>query len=323
MEPANNVTRCRHSESSLRPWVIIFLPVEICFLSRRVITSSFCLDSPNHEVFTVFPMATLYQSSLAKLSKARRLRVEAQLIEWTDTSTTAAENVAQLAKNIQSETALTQTTFTALLADFSDWLKTSTSPIEAWSKACRSFPFGGKACISKNRPQILGRAVKLNDYLDRCLNMGSRLSLKHALIKNQGAKHPSDPISRKMKASPIGNQLIWATFSETSLDQPFDELEPTSKNIRIALGLGCSDSESQFILLTYGSHNHKTLPLHQPTIADAGSYFYFCPNPDSSAQWGITQPLTPNPDNLCGRPELIHQEITGSTLVFPYLFTTI
>lgn len=265
----------------------------------------------------------LYQSSLAKLSKVRRLRIETQLIEWTRTPTTLAQNVAQLAKNIQSETALTQTTFIKLLIAFSDQLKTATSPIEAWSEACGAFLFKGKACVSKNRPEILGRAVKLNDYLDRYLNIGNRSILKHALIKNQGFKHPADPISRKMKASPIGDQPIWATFSESSLDQPFDGLEPTSKNIRIALGLGHIDSESQFILLTYGSHDHETLPLHKPTITDAGSYFYFCPNPNSSAQWGLTQPLKPNPDNLCGRPELIHQEITGSSLVFPYLFTTI
>lgn len=105
-------------------------------------------------------------------------------------------------------------------------------------------------------------------------------------------------------------------------EDPFAGLPRDTSSIRIALGLGAEDSTRPFLLLNYEAGDESSLSLHRPTIADAGTYSYFRPVSDPAAKCGLTHPLSPNPRRLKGRPEVVHKQISGKSMVFPYSLTT-
>jgi len=87
------------------------------------------------------------------------------------------------------------------------------------------------------------------------------------------------------------------------------------------LGLGCDNDPTPFIVIQYEMSASSSPSLHKPTVADARTYSYFRPNKSASDHWGMTEPLKVNPKKHKGRPELVHSQITGQSLVFPYFLS--
>jgi hypothetical protein len=119
--------------------------------------------------------------------------------------------------------------------------------------------------------------------------------------------------------------MIFATFSDSDSSQdPFGGLPWDRDAIRTAFGLGQFDhaSPSPYLLFRYHSAEPPSLTLHRPTIADAGTFSHFRPGSSAKAKWGLTCPLTPNSRKLPAMPELVHQQIVGDRLVFPYEVTS-
>jgi hypothetical protein len=127
-----------------------------------------------------------------------------------------------------------------------------------------------------------------------------------------------------LNSESLGGPVIFATFNEAdSLQDPFSDLPWDRDAIRTSLGLGQSEHNSPdpYILFRYHSSEPPDLPLHRPTIADAGTFSHFRPERTAKAKWGRTFPLPPNSRGLPAKPEVIHKQIAGNRLDFPYEVT--
>ncbi|MCF7730530.1 MAG: hypothetical protein K9N23_02540 [Akkermansiaceae bacterium] len=264
-----------------------------------------------------------FLDALRKLSVARRNRVKAELAAWKRGSWMAGIDRPQLARNIEAEQALTVTVFTSLLKGFAELLAKGEDGVIAWKSACSSHSLSGPPVPPPAQPIMLGRAAKLGAYASHLQRHCSMRAIDHALVKNAGKATPSASLSRQMASATFcAGKIVWATFSPPPDSNPFTGLPQDTAAVRTSLGLGCADETTPFILFQYHPDSASSLTLHRPTVADAGTYHHFRPNPNPTASWGFTHPLSPNPRKLKGRPELVHPQITGKFLVFPYLLTS-
>lgn len=72
------------------------------------------------------------------------------------------------------------------------------------------------------------------------------------------------------------------------------------------------------VILAWSHADSGSPPLHRPTVADAEDYPYYRPRPEADASWGLTEPLSPNPDKLEPQPEVVMPETTSRGLRLPF-----
>lgn len=263
----------------------------------------------------------LFNSALKKLDLARRKSVTAQLEAWANE--TPPSEATQIAENITRETALSSAIFTQLLSDFADALPRHTDPLIAWENACKIHHFATSPLAAIDRPVKLGRACKSDIFL-KYAKTSDRI-FKRMLTKYAGSKKPLSAFIKILKTEKLGGPMIFATFNDSdSTQDPFGGLPWDRDAIRTAFGLGQFDhaSPSPYLLFRYHSAEPPSLTLHRPSIADAGRFSHFRPVNSAKAKCGFTRPLEPNLRKLSAKPELVHQQIIGDRLVFPYEITT-
>lgn len=261
-----------------------------------------------------------FVAARALLSAADQSAIDSQLAAWKAESTPSDR--PQIAKNIQNETAISPDDFAKLLSRFVAELPSHSDPIVAWTTACGIHVFSGNAVEPTDRPQKLGRACKFDTHLGRCGLTDAKL--KSSITKYAG-KTPISSLEKLLRKQNLGGSVIFATFNDTdSKGDPFGGLPRDRDAIRTALGLGFPNhgSPDPYLLFIYTSDEPPALPLHRPTVADAGDSSYFRPGKTEVEKWGSTLPLKPNPRKLPPRPELVHKQITGTRLVFPYEITS-
>jgi hypothetical protein len=264
--------------------------------------------------------ASPFQSALKKLDPLRRESVSRQLQIWRNE--VSPSDSGQIANNIANETALTTSEFTQLLSDFADALTHHSDPLVAWDKACGSHQFSGKALNPTDRPSKLGRASKFDKFLQYAKTTDAKF--KKTLTKYAGIGKPPSFLKNILDAQALGGSVIFATFNDAdSSGDPFDGLPWDRDAVRTALGLGQPEHNSPdpYLLFRYHSTEPPALPLHRPTIADAGTFSHFRPGKSAKAKWGYTHPVPPNSRKLSAMPELVHKQITGIRVVFPYTVT--
>lgn len=264
--------------------------------------------------------ASPFQSALKKLDPVRRKSVSRQLEAWQ--TEVPPSDSGQIAENIANETALTAGVFTQLLSDFADALTKHSDPLVAWNNACSSLTFKGKALNPTDRPSKLGRASKFDRFLQYVKTTDAKF--KKTLTKYADNDKPPTFFKNILAAQPLGGPVIFATFNDAdTTGDPFDGLPWDRDAIRTALGLGQTEHNSPdpYLLFRYHSSEPPELPLHRPTIADAGTFSHFRPAKSAKAKWGATHPVPPNSRNLPAMPELAHKQITGIRVVFPYTIT--
>jgi hypothetical protein len=264
---------------------------------------------------------TAYQSALERLSADSREIVERVMAAWHNVP---GADGAQLARNIEAESGLAVACFAELLTQFAAELGRTGAPEDAWKAACENRILMGKVVPDTLRPQVLGRAEKLPSYVRRLAVTGHQSAIRHAIVKHSGRIDPPAALARTMTAAPLGgSDPVWGTFESSSRDDPFFGIPADTASIRTALGLGFAREDAEpFVLLRWRTEPPAGVSLHRPTIADAGTYHYFRPNPDQASPYGKTHPLLPNPDGLDGCPEVVQRKITGNSLVFPYHLTS-
>jgi hypothetical protein len=264
-----------------------------------------------------------FKAALKKLDPTRRKSVTTQLEAWTNEAPPSESG--QIAENIANETALSPETFVQLLSDFADALAKHPDPLIAWEEACGSHSFAGNALGRSDRPAKLGRVCKFDAFPCRGFIKTSDRRLKESLTKFAGHSKPPRFLKNLLNAENLGwGNVIFATFNESdSTQDPFDGLPWDRDAIRTALGLGQSSHSTHepYFLFRYLSSEPPDLPLHRPTIADAGTFSHFRPVNSSKAKWGSTCPIPPNNRKLPAKPELIHKQITGVRVEFPYEIT--
>jgi hypothetical protein len=228
----------------------------------------------------------------------------------------------QVAENITSESALPPREFSLILQTFVAEVDIHADLPKAWEATCSKHSFCGAILHVSDRPQVIGRAAKLPDYAQRLEDaLGTDQGLK--TLRKFADRQPATALRNLMGSRPIGGPIIFASFSEDPADSsPFAGLPTDTDSVRIAFGLGHHLPPEPYILFSYQSGSATDLPLHRPTVADAGPLPFFRPLSDEAAKWGKTHPLLPNLRSLKGRTDLVHKQITGANLVFPYQLTT-
>lgn len=257
----------------------------------------------------------IFTTTLTRLSPADSVVIKGQISAWKSGGTFWA----QIAENIENENALEVTRFTNLLKDFAAKLLVATAnPEKSWCDCCELHQFAGQEATSPDRPEKLGRAGKFDMFLKYAKTTDARF--KGTIIKYAGKKPPTF-LKNELAKQKLGGNVIFATFNELDrAGDPFAGLPRDRAGIRTALGLGQPDhaTPDPYLLFTYASDEPPSLPLHRPTIADAGDFSHFRPGKSAKDKCGWTFPLPPNSRKLPAKPELIHKQIIGDRLVFPY-----
>lgn len=261
-----------------------------------------------------------FRDAMKGLRSEEELAIRIQLDAWK--AATPPSPWSQISANIENETALSRVKFTNLLGDFAKALARHADPGNAWMETCNKHRFAGNVVAVSHRPKKLGRASKFDMFLKYAKTTDKRF--KDTLSKFAGKKPPTF-LKNTLAKENLGGIVMFATFNEADTsDDPFANLPRDRESIRTALGLGHSSHASvdPYLLFTYTSDEPPQLPIHRPTISDAGDFPHFRPVKSSTAKWGLTGPLSPNPANLPPCPEVVHKQIVGDRLVFPYEITS-
>jgi hypothetical protein len=258
-----------------------------------------------------------YELTLAALSPDAKRLIEDTFNAWSTDSV-----LGQVARNVAGETALALDEFLSLLTSFTTQIFIGIPPNNCWVSACRSHKLKGRRISIAESPVILGRARSLADHAKSIakasLGYLSPEEAKRHLIKHSGS---TDLINFEsfVRASALGNYLVWATFNSAVPDaNPFDQLPQSRFGICTALGLGGGMLNETLILLVWNHAECGSPPLHRPTVADAEDYPYYRPCSDAGALWGFTEPLSPNPDGLHPQPEIVMPETSSQGLRLPF-----
>jgi hypothetical protein len=259
-----------------------------------------------------------FLDTLQQLSAAHRKRIEDELSLWKTQRTIKGFDCSQLAKNIESENSLSVTAFTRLLKSFAVQLGKSSGDIGIWKAVCAAHEFLGPMVPATTRPPRLGRAGKLKRYADHLENIVGKFAASQQLTKNAGKPKPLRALVRQMRRANLsGGRILWGTFSLPPDTDPLAGMPLDTDGITTCLGLGCDNDPAPFIVMQYEISDPSSPSLHKPTVADAGTYSFFRPSKSPGDHWGMTEPLKANPKKHKGRPELVHPQITGQSLVFP------
>lgn len=259
-----------------------------------------------------------YQDALARLAPASGALVNAAFQAWA-----ADAALHQVFLNISGEMALEVADFTSLLTSFSTGLANGQTPVVAWQNGCRAHKRRGPAIPAADCPAVLGRAKGLEDHAAHVARASRSGGLTKEAVRKLLLKHSAGPIPASfesfLRAAPLGNyNLVWATFDPVnSAANLFNSLPASHIGICTALGLGLADDT--LIILVWDHANSGCPPLHRPSAADAETYGLYRPNSDTTALWGFTEPLTPNPDGLKPQPEVVMPDPTSVGLLLPFL----
>ena len=256
-----------------------------------------------------------YQDALALLPDPDRNGVEGSII----TMALLGDGWLRVARNVNSETALTPEDFATLLRAFVTEVRGGVSEADAWVQACRSHgQWKGRQAGPSHRPASVGFARVLTDHA-AVIAETSHTTLSRQQIEQllQRVVVPSVRLSpyeeRVLRGGLLGRFVIWVTFDETLVGDPFDWWDGTTVDLRENLGLGGTDAGETLILLCYPAPP----TLHRPSIGEAAEFPWYRPHPDPDSPWGRTEPLPPNVNNRPGRPELVHRTHLASDVVFP------
>jgi len=278
-----------------------------------------------HPVHIAFPLGSrtyitsMFANTVQSLTPDDRKLLTEQLGLWRNG---ACDKSKRVACNIDAETALGIDDFLALLQDFCTELRNDPAePVSGWEAACRRHKFKGKP-VPNPAPTRLGRALPIQQYAKL---LAPKVGLSDAKAEEMIRKvalsgsTPGPRETRLLRRTPVGRFLIWATFRENKPDgDPFGHLPKNTEAVRTALGLGeCPETETLILINWKREGALATLSIHRPTVADAEMYSWYRPVQNAAAPWGFTEPLAPNLQNFSPCPEVVHEVVTGETLVFP------
>lgn len=241
--------------------------------------------------------------------------------EWLSSWKTLGNPAAQIAENVENESALSEDRLADFLREAAERWRHGGISLDAFAEIlCTPRQrYGGT--LNPPAPQWVGRVEKIGTFLYRRqqAEMGvSQESLLRelALAVNEPAALPRQMDADLMMCAAVAalpmepeSGSIFTMFREDRTSAAFDDdLRRRERAIQL-LGLGLFPQEAWALAITY-QPGPAGLALHVPTICDAGSYHYFRPAPaaaGSDPEHGLTCPLADCVGGA-GKPEVVHRD---------------
>jgi hypothetical protein len=269
-----------------------------------------------------------FNKARSKLSATRTAALDGLLAAWRG----ASDIPPQAAANLQAERGSEidpLAEYLRELADSHDQLGVEPpGPRAEFERVGRIFAFAGHDAMPY-RSAVLGRAVLLEKYaryltlkLDElgCLDTEDEICINLRLIRDipeETAKPYFQVYFKAMRLTPLGRGAVFATFAKPVRpgERPWKSPIPDAYTVRDTVALGEDPVGKDYILFAYGVPGSTRLQV--PTTASPGWSYqrWFRPSPTADTErHGWTAPIKPG---LPKRPEVVHPEIDGTTLVFP------
>ena len=263
-----------------------------------------------------------------KLSTARQAALDSLLAVWDGSSGIRLQAAANLRAEFGSEIdPLAE--YLAALADRSTELSSANLGIDfTFQEIGKVFALAGHMA-EPYKHAVFGRAILAETYarylkgtlygLGLADTPGDILrNLRSLEDKTEATAASASRIYFKaMKQTALGKGAVFATFAKPvrTGQRPWLAPIPNANTVRDTIALYGDDTGKDYILFAY----QLTSPIipRAPTTASPGWRYqrWFRPNPAAPTELhGWTEPIG---TGLKKRPEIVHPEIDGSTLVFP------
>lgn len=268
-----------------------------------------------------------FSTARKKLTPVEQAALDALLVEW-DGST---EVPLQAAENLRRENgmpAASLTKYLTLLAASREALRLSgIGPKAEFERIGKPFLLLGHPA-TPFKGAVFGRAVRLDVFarflkeeLDKLRCYDTEEDIRATLRALGDKEEIHAPSANRiyfdaMRQSKLGREVLFATFAKSVKPNQRPWTPPvTSVEIRASCALGEVPPGKDFILFAY--HLPDGIIPHTPTTASPGWAYqqWFRPNPKAASEFhGWTEPIG---TGIAKRPEIVHSEIDGTTLLFP------
>lgn len=262
----------------------------------------------------------------AKLISANQVALDSMLVAWTGADAVAK----QAAVNLQNEHGCEVDKLESYLVELAKRALqlSGATPKSEFEQVGRPFWIAGHEA-TPCKGAIFGRAMLLEKYaryvspeLEKLRYTDTAEVIRTTLRKLDGVDEAAAPpylggYFQAIRETPLGRGAVFATFAKpvSAGQRPWLAPIPNADAIRSSIALGEDDEGKDYILFAY------RLPPgvfpRVPTTASPGWFYqqWFRPNVGAAADLhGWTEPLKPGFDR---QPEVVHEEISGTTVVFP------
>ena len=274
------------------------------------------------------PRRSPFEQAQTRLDAIRRLTLDTLLTEWS-----ASPDIPPLAAaNLRTEhgSGISELGhYLHELADKAPHLTTSgPGPRNGFEEAGKRFSLSGHEA-KPYRGGIFGRAMLLEKFarylaphLDAIGCYDTEDVIRTSLQELDGASETTAPSRLRdyfpaIRSTPVGKGAVFATFLKPFSDSknPWKRPIPSSDAIRRGTALGEDPPGRDYVLFAYRLPAGVT-PL-VPTTASPGWAYQRWFRPSSTAHIDLHGWTVPIGSGVAKRPEIVHSEIDGSTLIFP------
>jgi hypothetical protein len=273
----------------------------------------------------------LFDIAKAKMSAANQAALGSLLGAWANANDVAK----QAAINLQNEHGSTDGPLEGYLVDLAcNQSRLSVpSPRQDFEVIGKPFALAGHES-TPFKGAIFGRAMLLEKYarylipkLDALGYSDTEEEVRDTLRKMDNEDDKSAPpymmgYYQAIRETPLGKGAVFATFAQpvAATQRPWPLPIPRADFVRGAIALGEDPTNKDYILFAYRLPD-TVVPL-VPTTASPGWFYqrWFRPNINAATDLhGWTEPLNPR---FTRQPEIVHEEILGTKLLFPIHIST-
>ena len=272
-----------------------------------------------------------FNTAKANLVGPNQVALDSLLVAWAGADAVAKQAAANLQNEHGSEVDKLES-YLVELANRAPYLSVASPEIE-FKQAGKTFRLAGHEA-TPCKGAIFGRAMLLENYaryvspeLEKLRYTDTAEVISATLRKLDGVDEAAAPpylggYFQAIRETPLGRGAVFATFAKpvNAAQRPWLAPIPDADAIRSSIALGEDDEGKDYILFAY--RLPPGVVPRVPTTASPGWFYqqWFRPNGGAATDLhGWTEPLKLGFDRL---PEVVHEEISGTTVVFPIHIAT-